>query len=48
MNFIKTTVAATCATLLLASGLTMAASVPKVVIEKTIRAKRSLALLQTT
>lgn len=39
MNFIKTTVAATCATLLLASGLTMAASVPKVVIEKNNQSK---------
>ncbi len=39
MNFIKTAVAATCATLILASGLTMAASVPKVVIEKNSQSK---------
>ncbi|MBX9587046.1 MAG: hypothetical protein K2X50_07280 [Gammaproteobacteria bacterium] len=39
MKFLKTTVATTCTTLLLASGLTMAASVPKAVIEKSSHSK---------
>lgn len=39
MKFIRTTVAVTCATLFLASGLTLAASVPKAVIEKNSTSK---------